>query len=235
MTPELQRFFSAMRPFLLGEDDAAAVQGRLGPSPSGAEALDYYRTLIDRNHHKILGDIFDTVRAACLAAHPELWSQLVRDYVGARLTATHDPNDFGAAFPAFVAEYRSWPESPASLGSRAAELADYHWCLHRCGVAPDVEPGDDGIDRRLFMRQYSFDVPTARRRVSRGELPIDDTSLDGDTFVVVFRHLHSRRVEVLRATLPQLQVIAARAGVGETDSAELTDATASLRELGVIH
>lgn len=236
MNAELERFFASMRPFLLGQHDVSEVERALGPSASGSAALAYYRTLIDRNHHKILGDIFDSVRAACLAADDGAWSRLVRDYVALRPRATHDPNDFGGEFPAFVAEYDEWPEAPTCLGERVAELADYHWCLHRCGVAADGEQGDDGVNRRLFVRQYSFDVPAARRRIPRGELRIDDASLERDTFVVIFRHLHTRHVEVLRASLPQLRVVAGRAGV--TPVAEgpgFAAATEALVELGVLY
>lgn len=237
-SPALARFFETLGPYLDGTRTLDEVSASLGEGPDGEAGLAYYRTLVARNHLEILGDVFGSVRAVVRARHgAEAWRGLARAYATEHPRAAHDPNDFAEAFPGFL-ERQALVDDGAAL----AELADFHWICHRCAVAPDPAADDDGLESRLFVRQYSFDVPRWRRAVTDdtpAALEFGSRRESRATFVVVFRHLQSDAVEVLRPTRAQLQAIGRRAHADAADALgadddELSRAHESLARLGVL-
>ena len=160
----LGTFFSAMAPFLRGEQSIDAVTEAIGASESGAEAMTFYATLVRRNYGKILREVFVSVMRASRQLSAELWPQLVREYAARTRVMHHDPNEFGREFPEWLASRQAeHPEQPASL----AELADYQWIRHAARHAPRGE--GLGLDQRLFVRHYTHAIPKLAAALWREE------------------------------------------------------------------
>ena len=232
---ELSSFFAQMRELLL----ASAAP----PDPN----LAYYRTLVWRNYDKILGDVFASSRAAICSARAEpghgrtLWDECVRAYAMECPRAAHDPNEFARAFPDWISRQAARLGEP--LSSRLGELADLHWTLHLCGIAPPLaDHASEDLEQRIFIRQYSFDVVGWRKALESGARSGQDLAAlaTGDPhFFVCFRHLRSQRVEILRASLAELQVLAASAGIVPPSGTQLSESLSKparirLARLGVL-
>jgi hypothetical protein len=202
---ELDRFFGAMRPFLIGRSSVAEAERELGPSPSGSESLDFYRVLVERNMFKILRDVHRPIRILADRQSPQLWGRLVRGYVTDHPPAHYEPNMFAAKFSDWLAEQRKrFGEIPELF----EELADYQWIRHLARQCPD-DVGD-GFEQRLFVRQYTYDVPkiaAALRRDANAELPGR-----ASVVVLVYRHLRHQDVRTFYPTRPGLAVLARRQG-----------------------
>ena len=236
---ELAPFFSQMRELLLAAE---------APADPG---LAYYRELIWRNYDKILGDVYASSRAAIRSAEanpkaspeagPVLWPRCVRAYATQCPRAAHDPNEFARAFPDWIAKQGALVGE--TLAARLAELADLHWTLHSCGIAPPLaaHPAED-LEQRIFIRQYSFDVVGWRKALEKGTKTGADLAAlapQAPVFLVLFRHLETHRVEILRASLADLQVISASAGVEAPPETRLSEtllapARARLHALGIL-
>lgn len=223
----LEAFFAEMRPFLLGQQPASQLSAALGPCD--LDDLAYYRTLIDRNYHKILRDLYGQVRAALLRAFAddgaERWTQLVRAFALAHPCRNHDPNEFGRPFSDFLtarmqssdgAGDGAGDELPAALD----ELADYHWIRHRAHTAGARSQNPDGLDQRVFVRMYSDHVPNWFNALRNDEAWAPG---QGATTVIVYRDLRDQRVKTFYPTLPALQALARRQGIEA--SASLAKAT----------
>ena len=203
---DLPRFFAAMAPLLNGRCTAADVEQAIGPSPSGSVNLDFYRVLVERNLFKILRDVHAPVRALALRQDPQSWARLVRSYAAAHPPMHWDPNAFAGAFPEWLeVERKRTGEIPVLL----EQLADYQWIRHRAGRCRDV--GDDGFDERLFVRQYSYDVPKIAAALEEDE----HADLPGRRAVVVLVYRHTRALDVrtFYPTNAGLAALARRQGV----------------------
>lgn len=229
MTASLDRFFAEMAPMLASRRSAAEVEGVLGASPSGTTNLGFYAELVRRNLEKILRDVFGHTRALALRGGHERWRALVEGYTAAHPPAGNVPNRFAAAFPGWLAnqgdDLLQW-----------SEIADFEWLRVRAHHAVD---GDgDGLDRRMFIRQYTFDVP--RWIASYAEDPAAPLPRATPCIAVVFRHHATGRVGVHRPTAAGLAAIARRAGaslppeLAELDLEAITRAEQVLVTSGVL-
>ncbi len=232
----LEGFFAHLRPMLLGECSAAVTEVVLGPSPSGTANLGFYATLVRRNLDKILRDVFPATRAAIVRAAVPAWDDVVSAYALAHPPTGSDPNRFAASFPSWIAA------QPHGSATRWAQLADYEWLRVRAYHAPDV-PDDadtvtkDGLERRLFVRQYSFDVPAVAEQWRRGEIGSD---ADKPTLVLVFRHARTQALGVFRPKVAALAALAERCGLplppllAELEPAAIAAARTVLEQAGVL-
>ena len=218
---ELARFFAEMEPFLLGRKSAMEVEAALGPSPSGTSNLAFYRTLVDRNYHKIMRLLFPSVCTLARRVRYELWSDLVREYVTLHPpVACRNPNLMGAHFSEYLTRRR---EQRGELPVAAEELAEYHWVDYVAKTAEDVE--GDGLERRLFIRQFTLPIPAyALALYGDPEAPPPEPR---PTVVVVYRSVHDGNVAILYPSPATLAVLARRQGL------QLPPALAALDERDV--
>jgi hypothetical protein len=200
----LDAFSGEMQPMLLGRASAAAVEARLGRSPSGTTALAFYAVLVSRNAHKILREICPTLFV--FAARAGAWSGLVHDYLAAHPPRGGDPNRFADALPEFL-ERRA--RQHGDVPQLWAELADYHVVQVRAHQAADGE--GDGFDRRLFVRQYTHPIPEIVERIARD--PAVAIASPRPTLVVVFRHARTLHVRRLVPSAAGLAALARRQGL----------------------
>lgn len=242
MNPWLEDFFARMQPFLLGASSVEAVEDALGPSPSGTESLDFYRVLLERNYFKIMKGLFPTIRTVALSIDEALWGHLVRDYVREHPTrGCRDPNLMGAGFSDWLARRR---EDPAAQGAKypplLEELAEYHWIDYMAGVAPDTD--DDGFEKRIFVRQFSYHMPKAVKRLRKVEADAAEVKLPKPkpTVLVLYRSSLDDKVKVLFPTNETLAVFARRQGLelppplAQLDSEAVGATESSLVDMGVL-
>jgi hypothetical protein len=239
----LRRFYVEIAPLLSGAIDGAELERRLGPSPSGADQLDFYRILLGRNVDRILRELFPTVHGLVEREQPGTWSALVRDYAGyARERSAgplRDPNRYGLGFSDFLAERRTAdPSCPRVL----EQLADWHMCRYLAAVAPDQpEPGEDpdGFEQRVFVRGYSHPIPSFVRALARDKhATIPEPRA---TTVLIYRsEREPRPVRAHAPTLAQLGALARRQGLAPSGvlaslpELALSEAHAQLLALGIL-
>lgn len=199
----LSAFFEHVGPFLRGQTDASAFERALGAdSPSGAENLAFYSTLVHRNYAKILRSLFPAVRAL----YDGDWSAFASRYVAeVEPPTTNDPNGLGAGFSDFLAGLHERGELETSL---MAELADYAWIRYRATHAP-AEFDGDGFDVRLFSRLYTFDIPALTRLLEAGGT-LDGPPVPTQTYTIVYRSVRHNKTIVRPASLPELVVLMKR-------------------------
>ncbi len=207
MSEELPSFFSQMEAFLLGRTGTAEVEAALGPSPSGSDNLAFYRTLIDRNFHKTMRLLFPTVHLLAKRQRATLWTDLVRDYAAAHPPrGCRDPNRMGASFSDFLTRRR---EEGGELSSLAEEMAEYHWVDYQARTATDIE--DDGFEKRIFIRQFTYPVPTFMHAVNAdSDAPEPQPR---PTIVILYRSLVDGRVQILYPRPETMAVFAGRQGL----------------------
>lgn len=202
--PPLSGFFAALGPMLEGRATAEDVEARLGRSATGTAALGFYAELVRRNLHKILGDVYPLVRTL-VNREPDghaRWTSLARDYACAHPGSGADPNRFAAQFSPWL---RGCSDAPPIW----AELADYEWTRVAAYHAQDV--ADDGFDARLFVRQYTWDVPAfAAALLADPSAAPPPTS---PTTVALFRHTRTLQLGVFRLGAAGLAALACRRGV----------------------
>jgi len=230
IAPEMTAFFAAMAPMLAGRIDAAQVESRLGPSPSGTAALGFYAELVRRNLHKILSDVFPSVRAVCHGDGGEgRWVQLAAAYADAHPGTGADPNLFAARFP-------QWLATQTGVPAVWTELADYEWTRLIAFHAPDAASDVDGFDVRLFVRQYSSDIPRLAVAALRGEAP----GAEVPVLVAVFRHARTAHLGTFRLGAAGLAALARRRGLplpaslGALSDDAILQAQDALVEAGVL-
>ena len=242
MNPWLEDFFARMQPFLLGASSVEAVEAALGPSPSGTESLDFYRILLERNYFKIMKALFPTIRTVALTIDEELWGTLVREYVREHPTrGCRDPNLMGVGFSDWLARRREdasveGPKYPALL----EELAEYHWIDYMAGVAPDTD--DDGFEKRIFVRQFTYHMPKAVKRLRKAEAEGTEVKLPKKkpNVLVLYRSWKDDKVKVLFPTNETLAVFARRQGLelppplAQLDSDAVGATESSLVDMGVL-
>lgn len=205
----LAEFFARAPAYLFQEGEPGALERALGPSPSGSVNLAFYPVLVRRNVGKILLEVYPGLRALIEREHDGLWRALVEDFWRERPPRGWDPNlHFAAGFPAFVGRRREHDPRVTELHE---ELADFHWAEFLVWAAPDELPqggGVDGVDHRLFVRQYSRRVPElARALVEDPGAPIPAQQ---PTPTLIYRDPASLRVRVLYPTVTALVVLSGR-------------------------
>jgi hypothetical protein len=228
VTAPLETFFGAMVGMLAGHRSASDIEQVLGRSPSGTDNLGFYAELVRRNLDKILRDVFGHVHALVLqSGDAATWRALARDYTRDHPPTGNVPNAFAAAFPQWLARRgaQTW-----------SEIADFEWLRVRTHHAPDGD--DDGFERRLFFRQYTFDVPgwiAAHARDASTPIPAASPCI-----AVVFRHHTTGLVGVHRPTPTGLAALARRAGaalpaeLGQLDPLAILRAERALVAAGVL-
>ena len=215
----LQEFFDSLRPMLLGQRDPEDVQAILGPSVSGTEALAFYREHFIRNTFKIMRELFPVLPRLAETLEPGCWRSLVLAYTEQHPPRGRDPNDFGAAFPGWLADRR---QAHSGQSPWLEEVADFHWARFLAGRSPG--PDGDGLEQTVFIRQYTCPVPSflgSVRADRRLELP-DPVP----TLVVVYRNRRTGRVNWIEPTLADLAVLARRQGLQLIPAMRSLDASA---------
>ncbi|MEM6992712.1 MAG: putative DNA-binding domain-containing protein, partial [Myxococcota bacterium] len=208
MSESLDTFFAQMESFLLGRTDVQAVQSTLGPSASGSDNLAFYRTLIDRNFHKALRLLFPSVKVLAGRVRSSLWSELVRDYVAAHPPrGCRDPNRMGASFSDFLTLRR---EQTGEFSPLLEEMAEYHWIDYLATTATDIADGD-GFEKRLFIRQFSHQIPDFMRAVTAD--PDAPEPPSQPMIVILYRSLVDGSVKILHPRPETMAVIATRQGL----------------------
>jgi hypothetical protein len=166
----------------------------------------YYRVLQRRNLFKALRELHPAVRVAAEAWRPGTWERLVEGYCRERHPDHFDPNRFGEGLADFLLARGSSPDLPAYL----AELADFAVCRRRAATAAD-DSGED-LERRIFVRCYTHDVPDYVGRVVEG-LPCE-VPTPTPTRVIVYRSWRSDEVRLYFPTDATLLCLAWHAGLG---------------------
>lgn len=214
MSPELARFFDAIRPFLAGEESPAQFVERLGPSPSGERRLAVYPRLVSLDWIGVIDKLYEATRHAIEAHRPGTWARL-----RAELGRTHPPehwdiNDYGRPFPDWIAAKR---ESGENLPPFIEQLADFEWLEFITWTAAD-SAATTKVEPTLAVRQYSYAVPAFARAVRRGESP--DPPAQKPTTVAIYRRPDTLLVHVFYLSMAGLLVLALAAGeVTESDLA----------------
>lgn len=229
----LDSFFDAIAPMLRHTAEPREIERALGPSPSGRAALGFYATLTARNHAKILSDVYGPLRRLITHTHPGLWKQLPPAYTAAYPASHADPNRFAASFCEFLAERRANVPAQPQVWE---ELADYLYVRLQAKHAAPVPAGDDGFDTRLFVRQYSFDLPTLLRELAGDNAPAVAAR---PCVMLIFRHLRDHRVRTRMLDAPGLAAVARRQGplpaqFAALPPAELAAAEAKLVKRGAL-
>lgn len=202
----LRAFFDNLRPMLLGERDPEEVQAMLGPSPSGTEALAFYREHFVRNTFKIMRELFPVLPRLAETLAPGSWRPLVLQYTRAHPPRGSDPNEFGAHFATWLAQRReTHPEQSPWL----EEVADFHWTRFVVGRAP--MPEDDGFEQTVFVRQYTRPVPRLVTS-ARADRPLQVPEPE-PTLLVIYRNRRTGRVNWIEPSLADLAVLARRQGL----------------------
>jgi len=228
----LPTFFDAMQRFLGGEASAASVRRALGVGDDAAEHLEFYRLLVQRNHAKILRELYPPVHALLTREEPGRWQQLVSAYAQPHRASHWNPNRFGREFGSFLQQASGLR---AELRELCVELADYCWVRYCSSVAEDT--GDDGVDSRLFARHYRYAVDriTVQLEDALEELPATEA-----TSLLIYRHVETQEVRVFRPTPLGLAALARRQGVelpaalADLQSEALDRAEAEMMRVGVL-
>ena len=230
----LAGFFAAMAPMLAGRTAARDVEAAIGPSASGTDALGFYAELVRRNLHKILSDVFPAVRAVAHHLHGDdrAWAGLVAAYGVAHPGRGGDPNRFAAAFPGWL---RGRCEFTGPWAELAVELADYEWTRVLAYHARDTD--GDGVEQRLFVRQYTCDIPALARAVQQASFA---SPAPRPHLVAIFRHARTLQLAVFQLGAAGLAALARRQGLAVPPAlAALPDAAVraavvSLESAGVL-
>jgi len=237
MGSELTRFFAAWVPVLRGESSVAECRQTLGSSRSAPADLAFYRVLMERNAAHLLSALFPATRAAVIEHLPGCWLSWVADYARTTECAHWNPNEWGRAFPDFIAELALMDETlPAAI----VELADYEWLNYAigAGVDPERANGSTSEPPSYAVRQYDFDVPRLAREQRRGASW--STSQPSPVIVIVYRDPETEHARVYYPSRAALLVLADRAmlAVGrfgfECSPEELRSAEEELSASGVL-
>ncbi|MEZ4454519.1 MAG: hypothetical protein R3B09_34020 [Nannocystaceae bacterium] len=168
---------------------------------------------------------------------PGLWAALLCDYARAHPPEGWDPNRYAAAFPGFLAARRA--EEPRLL-EVDEELADFYWIEYAAFSAADAIPRErapDGVDHRIFVRQYTRAIPAFARALRRGESPALPAA--APTLTIVFRN-PTLRVESMHPSIAAIAALVRRQGgdpaalVPGIEAAAIDEAEAELRRRGVL-
>lgn len=217
---ELRRFHRVMKPFLMGQTQAADVERDLGaPVDAG---LAFYRELAERNRFKILADLFPSVRSLLLQRRAGLWRSIVEAYSAEHPPGHPDPNRFGEHFAAFLGGLEGEIDLDGLATPLVQGLADYCWIRHCANTSPPV--ADDGFDKRLFIRHYDFPIVDYTKRLA--DDPSAPPPAAGGEFVMVYRDPQTLTIRVFRPNALGLAAAARRQGVALPEAWASLDAGA---------
>ncbi|MCB9736036.1 MAG: putative DNA-binding domain-containing protein [Deltaproteobacteria bacterium] len=171
LDPGLAAFFGAVAPYYAGAAALDDVTRAIGPSPSGSARMDFYRRLMAANRRRNLAHVFPLVarvvnepaRAGLAAGALPRWADLVERHAAAHPAPSWDPNEAGAAFPAWLA---ADPALPAGL----APLAAWSWALLAVSRAADGGP-PGGVAAAVRVDAYPFDVAAWAAAFEAGAAP----------------------------------------------------------------
>ncbi len=213
-----ERFFSAVVPFLRGEQSVEELCCELGASQSGPARLQYYRTLMTRNVSLILTSLYPTIRRLCELKNKALFFELAAEYDRVHPAAHFEPNQFGRHFSEFLQSRRE----EFGLPLFCEDIADYEWCLYAVGITKTfVEPlgyqelqvaqasVDAPVHENPFVvRQYECDVIDVVKRCHAGEadLKLGETPCS----VVLYRDASRGTGRAFKATTVDLIALARR-------------------------
>lgn len=208
---KLEDFFSETQALLMGRTDARSYQRKLGTSSSGTSRLEYYQTLIRRNMMKVLRDMYPSVRNRYLQFRPGQWGTFVERFTRQHPPPSHwDPNQFSAPLPEFLAAER---ERDPKLPSDLEQLADFHWtefCVFSASETWPQDLGPDGMEHRLYVRQYDGKIPQYARQLIRDPEAVPGSSTPTPT--LIYRDLKTHRTAVFYPTILGLLVLSKRSG-----------------------
>lgn len=229
----LTDFFAHTQKLLLGQIDVQTYERTLGHCSSGPHRLQYYRTLIRRNMMKVLRDMYPSVRARYLQQHPHGWSDLVDEFTAAHPPPAHwDPNRFAEPFADFLAKKRQAdPTLPADL----EQLADFHWTEFQVFSASQTWPeelGPDGLEHRLYVRQYEGKIPAYARELVRD--PSAQPPEPTPTPALIYRNLHTHQLQVFYPNVLALLVLSKRSGKQLPDIPGLTPENLEIAEKNLV-
>ena len=229
----LEKFFQTMAPMLERKSSPQAVIDALGPTPSGADNLGFYATLVERNHFKILFDVFPVVRGLVFRELPELWPKIVRAYRDAHPANHWDPNRFAAHFSDFLRSMREAGTIPHPIFE---ELADLSYVRQVVFSGNGSDPS--AFDGRVVVRQYSH--PTSDYFFQLSEDPQAPIPQPRPQVVFIYRHHRDASLHHFLPTAAGLAALAIRQGITELPPmfasitpAQLEDADRALVEWGV--
>jgi hypothetical protein len=187
----LATFFEALDPFLCGTRSVASVEAQLGRSPSGTDAMVFYRELIRRNVAKTMTDLYPSLPELTRRAGRERWPDLVSQFVSAHPPRGRHPDSMGDAFPDWLHRRRLADSArPAWL----EEAADFHRCQVRAATARDRVGVPDGLDVTLFVRAYVHRAPALVADPRNADVSPGPRA----TFVLIYRSWRTGRVCCLR-------------------------------------
>ncbi len=152
----LDAFFLSMGELFAGTITADELERRHGPSASGTKRLALYKTLVERQKRGVLDHFFASVRIASRLTSPSRWEQLVTRFLETHTPAHWEPNQFALQMLAYL---QGSPEQECGgLPPYLVELAD-HACTRFSAMSAAAPAGREaGIERRLFVRQYTHAV-----------------------------------------------------------------------------
>lgn len=229
----LDAFYRAMAPMLAGTASAQTVVDALGPTPSGADNLGFYGTLVERNHFKILWDVFPSLRALLIREHPGCWPSIVRAYRAAHPATHWDPNRFAEHLGDFLRAMRQRGDLNHPIYE---ELADLLYLRQR--VFSGNALGPDAYDDRVVVRQYSH--PASDYFFALQDDPAAGLPEERPQVVFVYRHQRDESLHHFLPTAAGLAALALRQGISELPAMfaalspkQLEDADRALVEHGV--
>ncbi len=229
----LDAFYRAMAPMLDGTASAQTVIDTLGPTPSGANNLGFYGTLVERNHFKILWDIFPSLRDLLMREYPGSWPKIVRGYRAAHPATHWDPNRFAEHLSDYLQSMRERGELDHPIYE---ELADLIYLRQR--VFSGNELGPDAYDSRVVVRQYSH--PASDYFFALQDDPAAALPEPRPQVVFVYRHQRDDSLHHFLPTAAGLAALALRQGITELPAmfaalttSNLEDADRALVEHGV--
>jgi len=230
----LDAFFEAMAPMLERKAPAKAVVETLGPTPSALTDLGFYATLVERNHFKILSDMFPELLALVQRELPERWPALVRSYRDAHPAVHWDPNRFAAGFSDFLRGLRDAGDIPHPIYEELADLGYIRQVVYS-GNGSDANT----YEGRIAVRQYTH--PASDFFFKLREDPSAPIPQPRPQVVFVYRHVRDDSLHHFLPTAAGLAALARRRGIDELPAmfsslseAQIAEADRSLVEWGVL-
>ncbi len=141
----LAAFFDAMGALLLGKASVEQVERTLGPSPSGADRLAFYRDLVEWDHRHFLGKVYP--RLASLAG--SRFEGLCDAYLAACPPSHWEPNRTGEGLAAWL---EAGGARAHGLPAWASDLARYEWVLFSVATAPEGDDPPRPVHGQLAVR-----------------------------------------------------------------------------------
>lgn len=197
----LDDFFRESVSMLKGQQDAQAVEAKLGPCATGTEALQYYGKLQRLHRERQLAELFPLVKARIQTRGKGVWQEIVGDYLSA-----HPPHHW--SLPHIGAPFADWLFANDPEGALLGPICDWGWTSWLARHAPD-DFEHDGLEVRLFIRQFGVD-PVASRAALRedAEAPIEAKP----TTMLMWRDERTGRIRSRAPSMVTIAVLWRRSG-----------------------